>query len=376
MTASSARSLRHESATATGVSRPSTTRAVRRSRASMTSGVSRAPRPTRDGGDALEQPEDAGEARWRARSGAMRVKPPTSIRALPAPTIASMTIADAADGNEADDDERRSPQGGTEPEPGRQPLGSHEEGRRGGREDRPGAEGCVEHPTPGSPSPTSSTATTTVKTVMAPRMKVWAPIRAKSSRRSRMAVHRADPAQGAVQRAFGVGLGVVERRRFRVDAGHQPAGPRRGDRRHGEHLGRAARSEQHGAEGGAGQGRRRVQGPADDVGTRELRRRVAQRGQEGGVHRPEEHGSGRRHASPGRTPSGRARRRTRPTPARAMETDRTTRDGHEHLLPWPPVGVLGRQGGHDGRREHPDERHETHLGGAAAAVGVDRERRR
>ena len=192
----------------------------------MTSGVSERPEADAEGGDALEHPEDAGEDVGGGDPGDEGEAPDVDEG-----------VARAHDrehdhrrrrrGEEADDDERRAPQGGAEPEPGRQPPGAHEEGRRGGREDRPGAEGGVEHARRrGRPSPTSSTATTTVKTVIGPAHEGLGADQGEEQPQVAVGVHGADPAQGPVQRALGVGRAVVERRRLRVDPGHQHSRPR------------------------------------------------------------------------------------------------------------------------------------------------------
>ena len=80
----------------------------------------------------------------------------------------------------------------------------------------PAPRAALSTPTPGSPRPTSSTATTTVNTVMAPRMKVWAPIRPMSRRRSVLACTARTPPRvwarapsGSPARSSGVGSGCT-----------------------------------------------------------------------------------------------------------------------------------------------------------------------
>ena len=53
--------------------------------------------------------------------------------------------------------------------------------------------------------------------------------------------------------------------------------------------------------------------------------------------------------------------------------DRTTETATSTFSRGHTVGELGGQRGDDGGGEHPDEGHDTHLGGAAPAVRVDRE---
>ena len=311
----------------------------------MMKGVSSAPRPTHEGGDALQHPEDPGQDVGGRDPGDQGEAPHVD-----------QGVARAHDREhdhrrrgrreQADDHERRSPQGDAEPEPGRQPPGSHEECGRGGREDRPGAEGCVEHSDAGVAEPDELHRDDHREDGDGATHERLGADQGEEQTQVAMGVHRADPAQGAVQRAFGVALGAVERGRFRVDARHQPAGPRRRDRRHDEHLGRTAGSEQHRAQDRAGQGRRRVQGPADDVGTGQLR--------------AVSHSDGSSAECTGRKSTAAADDTvTSAYTARAGPSTNTAHagdgdgdgpddgDGHEHLLPWPPVGVLGRQGSHD-----------------------------
>ena len=206
----------------------------------MMSGVRSAPTPTPRAATLSSTPK----TRARTLAGAiraMRVKPPTSTRALPAPTIASMTIADVAEG--------KSPMT-TRGAPHRATPSPNQAASR--------------------PVPTRSAAAADATTAPAPRAALSTPdagvpepheLHRDDDREDRdgathdglgadqgeqqpqvpVGVHRADPAQGPVQRALGIGCGVAERGRFRMHPGHQPPGPRRRDGRHGEHLGRPAR---------------------------------------------------------------------------------------------------------------------------------------
>ena len=224
MTASRARSLRHDSATAIGVSRPSTTRDVRRVEGIHDERCQQRPEAHADGRDALQHPEDAGEDVGGGDPGDQGEA-----------THVDECVARAHDREhdhrrrgrrkEADDDERRTPQGDAEPEPGRQPPGSHQERRRGGRDDRPGAEGGVEHSDAGVTEPHELHRDDDREDRDRATHEGLDADQGEEQAQVGMGVHGAEAAEGAVQRALGVGLAVVERGRLRMHPGHQRIRP-------------------------------------------------------------------------------------------------------------------------------------------------------
>ena len=210
-----------------------------------------------------------------------------------------------------------------------------------------------------------------MNTVIAPRMKVWTPIRPRTRRRSGCAFTERTPASVrasapsvSATSSSGVGSGCTRAMRYPAQAEARAAtastwaGPPVASR-----TALMTRT---------GQGRGGVEGPSHDVGARQLRRGVAQRGQERGVDRAEEHRGDRRHGDQRVDRQGGPVDEHRP-PGQCDRDRPDHRDRHQHLLAGPAVGVLGGQGRHDGSGQHPDESDQADLLGAAPVVGVDRE---
>ena len=293
----------------------------------MTRGVTRAPTPT----DSAAMLSSSPKTLARTCGGAiraMRVNAPRSMRALPAPTTASMTMADVAEGTSPMTTIGAPQSAAPSPNQAASRLVPTRSAAATDATTAPAPSAALSTPTPGSPSPTSSIATTAVNTVTAPRMKVWALARARSSLRSRCSCTARTPAR-VLRSALSPTSALPTAAGSGWTRAMSSAAQRRRDGRDDEHPRRTRRGQQDGADGGTGQRGGRVERAPHDVGARELGRRVAEGRQQRRVHRPEEHRGGRGQRDEGvddeRRPvdehgprrPGRSTPTGRPTPRRA-----------------------------------------------------------
>ena len=260
------------------------------------------PRDHRRGGDrpdpdghrdqALQHPEDAGQHRVGGQPAEQRE-----------PGDVDQRVADADEGQQdqrrrllredADQRDRQAPQR----DPDARTRHRAARCRRGATppsdpRTAPTPTAVMRAPTPGSPVPSSSIATTTEKTVSAPRVRDCAAARPRISARSRFWATARMPSTASRTRSGRRGAagrgGASYRSRSSRAAAHSEARGR--DREHDRHVGER---EQHGREERPHQRGGGVEHAADHVGAGQLVPGVAQGGQQGGVGRPEERGRDR-----------------------------------------------------------------------------------
>ena len=200
---------------------------------------------------------------------------------------------------------------------------------------------AVRMPTPGSPVPSSSMATTTVRTISAPRVRDCAAARPMMRARSRLRRTTRIPSSGRAQQ---VGLSRCRwpRRCVVVKPQQQGRCPERGTRCHSEHDGHAGELQQQRRQQRTHQRRGGVQQATDHVGAGELVSGVAERREQGGVRRSVERGSdGRQH----RQRIHDLRRSADGHDDRGRTGGDTTQHGDQdqHALPAAPVGQRRQQ---------------------------------
>ena len=223
----------------------------------------------------------------------------------------------------------------------------------------PAPTAAVRMPTPGSPVSRSSIATTTMKTVRQPRVKVCTKPSDVISASPRSAAMVANPCEDLVTAAP---RGLRARRRVVGEADHDQAAQQRRGRAGREYGRRPAHGEQDRRGGGAAERGERVEQAADGVRARQLPGGGAQRREQRRVRRPEQRlrdrGDDREAVDRGDRAAGGGHRRDA-----AQRRGADQADARQDPFAAHPVGHRReprrqeRRRGHAGGRDDPDRSH-------------------